>query len=125
MSFRTLQKILSELPGAYINGYWVAGARSILAITASIQPVALGQDMESLPEGRRLSDFMKVYTDTKLKVTDESTQPDLIVFDGFAYELVSVGKHQSGVIPHYKYTAVKAFKYTTDAAWLDGTLVRP
>lgn len=125
MSFRTSQKVLSELPGDYVNGYWVAGARSIMTITASIQPVALGQDMESLPEGRRMSDFVKVYSDVKLKVTDEHTQPDLIVFDGFAYEVVSVAKHQSNVISHFKYTAVKAFKYTTDAEWLNGTLVRP
>ena len=125
MSFRIARKILTEADGSYVNGYWLAGARAIIAADTSIQPVVMGQDMESLPEGRRLSDFVKVYTDSKLKVTDESTQPDLIVFDDFVYELVSIFKYQSNVLSHYKYVAVKQFKFTSDAEWLSGALVRP
>lgn len=89
--------------------------------------------MDALPEGRRLSDFCKVYTASDLKITEEAQgiQPDLVIWPeaGYAYEIVSKFVHQMGVIPHYKYIAVKRIKIiSTPAAlvtgWLNGTVTR-
>ncbi len=127
MSFRKLKDILREAAGTYTNGVWAPGARSALTTLASVQPVVMGQDMHALPEGRHLSDFVKLYTNDKLNVTadGEGVQPDIIIHEGYGYELVSIFVNQSGVISHYKYIGFKVFKFTTTADWLSGALKRP
>lgn len=127
MSFRRSKKVLREASGTYVNGVWSAGARSVVTTLASAQPVSLGRDMQSLPEGRHLSDYIKLYSSNLLNVTKdgEGSQPDIIVHEGYGYELIDVDKNQSGVIPHYKYIGVKVFKYTTDSDWTTGVTKRP
>lgn len=127
MSFRKLKDVLREAAGTYTNGVWAPGARSALTTMASVQPVVMGQDMHALPEGRHLSDFVKLYTNDKLNVTadGEGVQPDIIIHEGYGYELVSIFANQSGVISHYKYIGAKVFKFTTTADWLSGALKRP
>lgn len=127
MSFRKLKDVLREAAGTYTNGVWAPGARSAVTTLASVQPVAMGQDMHALPEGRHLSDFVKLYTNDKLNVTadGEGVQPDIIIHEGYGYELVSIFANQSGVISHYKYIGAKVFKFTTTADWLSGALKRP
>lgn len=127
MSFRKLKDILREAAGTYTNGVWAPGARSALTTLASVQPVVMGQDMHALPEGRHLSDFVKLYTNDKLNVTadGEGVQPDIIIHEGYGYELVSIFANQSGVISHYKYIGSKVFRFTTTADWLSGALKRP
>lgn len=127
MSFRKTKPLLSELVGAYVSGNWVPGTRTAGEVLASAQPVIIGQDLNALPEGRHLSDFVKFYTDARLKVTadGEGVQPDIIVHEGYGYEIVSIFTNQSGVINHYKYIGVKIFKFTTTADWLSGALKRP
>ena len=127
MSFRKLKDVLREAAGTYTNGMWAPGARSAVTTLASVQPVVMGQDMHALPEGRHLSDFVKLYTSDKLNVTadGEGVQPDIIIHEGYGYELVSIFANQSGVISHYKYIGAKVFKFTTTADWLSGALKRP
>ncbi len=125
--FRKTTTILKELPGAYVNGYWMAGTRFVEKIKASIQPVTIGQDMDALPEGRRRSDFVKLYSETRLTVTDddgENNQPDIVIFQGYGYEIISMFQNQSDVISHNKYIASKIFKFTTEADWISGALPR-
>lgn len=124
--FRTLRTLLREAVGTYNAGQWVPGARSTTTTLASVQPVTMGRDMRALPEGRRLSDFVKLYTYDRLKVTEEcaGVQPDILIHDGFGYELVSVEANQSGLLNHYKYIAVKIFKFTSVADWTSGVTQR-
>ena len=126
MSFRVARTVLTESAGSYVNGIWVAGTRTTGTTQASIQPVVMGQDMSALPEGRRISDFVKIYSADRLKVTDDgdNIQPDFIVYDGSCYELVSIYQNQNGVIPHYKYIAVRKMKYTSNSDWISGATVR-
>ena len=127
MSFRKSKDVLREAAGTYTTGVWAPGARSAVTTLASVQPVVMGQDMHALPEGRHLSDFVKLYTNDKLNVTadGEGVQPDIIIHEGYGYELVSIFANQSGVISHYKYIGSKVFKFTTTADWLSGALKRP
>jgi len=127
MSFRRLKEVLREAPGTYTNGVWAPGARSVVTTFASVQPVAMGQDMHALPEGRHLSDFVKLYTNDRLNVTadGEGVQPDIVVHEGYGYELTSIFANQSGVINHFKYIGVKVFRFTSTADWLSGALKRP
>lgn len=124
---RSSRITLIEAQGSYVNGVWVPGTRSVGSIMASIQPVVMGQDMASLPEGRRISDFVKIYTGTNLKVTDDGDgiQPDFVAYDGHCYELVSRYANQNAIISHYKYIAVRQMKFTNSSDWLSGAIVRP
>lgn len=127
MSFRKPKAVLRESAGTYTNGVWAPGARSVVTTLASVQPVVMGQDMRALPEGRHLSDFVKLYTNDKLNVTadGEGVQPDIVVHEGYGYELTSIFANQSGIINHFKYIGVKVFRFTSTADWLSGALKRP
>lgn len=123
-SFRKPMTLLRESAGGYIDGQWVAGTRTAMTVQASAQPIAAGQDMQAMPEGRRLSDAAKFYCADRLQVTDDGLQPDIIVHEGAGYELVSVFANQSNVISHYKYIGVKSLKFTSVADWLSGATGR-
>lgn len=101
-SFRKPYTIQRPATGSYVNGVWVAGAATNVAIMATIQPVT-GEDMKTLPEGRRLSDYVKVYTSTEVfPVSETIQQPDQLVWRGSTYECISVDVRQMDVIAHYK-----------------------
>lgn len=105
MSFRKQQTIKTRTAGDYVDGVWVEGSETIITIQASIQPLSL-EDMQATTEGRRLSDSVKMYTDSDLKAVDDkgaNQQPDVLVWRGRDYEIVSKGAYQMGVISHYKY----------------------
>lgn len=125
--FRSLKKLLTEGLGTHTDGIWVPGTHSVSTVLCSVQPVVKATDLVSLPEGRHLSDYVKVYTDTKLKIAEDGTnvQSDIIVNGDFGYEIVDVAENQSNVIPHYRYIAYKIFRFTNDNAWITGTLKRP
>jgi hypothetical protein len=127
--FRKPYTVLREVAGGYVNGLFVAGARSVASVLMSAQPITDGRerDMVPLPEGRHLSDTMKFYTSERLFVTadGEGIQPDIVVVEGYGYELLAISIHQSGVINHYKFVGIKVFKFTTNADWIAGTLKRP
>lgn len=127
MSFRKAFDVLTESAGSYVSGIFVPGMRSVFKIMASIQP-ATEQDLITAPEGRRISDMVKIYTDTNLQEGGEATglQPDLIVWRGFAYEINSISVRQMDVISHYKVFAIRRMATPLDytAAWVAGTLTR-
>lgn len=103
MSFRKPYVLIREMPGSYVDGEWVPGSPAPVNIMASIQPVT-GKDQITVPEGRRLTDFIKIYTDTEVLPVDEaaSQQPDKLTWRGRDYECVQVDPRQMGVISHYK-----------------------
>jgi hypothetical protein len=127
MGFRLPKTLLTEHPGAYANGQWVPGVRLYHTIQASVQPVTRATDLKTLPEGRHLSDFVKIYTDEKLQVTadGEGVQPDIIVQGGFGYEIIDIAPNRSEVINHYKYIAAKVFAIADPTEWTSGAVQRP
>ena len=104
MSFRKPQIITRTSAGSYVDGLFVAGSPSTITIQASVQP-ATGEDVKVLPEGRRLDDYVKVYTDADLQVLEEVTglQPDKLAWRGHTYECISADVRQMSVINHFRY----------------------
>lgn len=106
MTFRVGVTIIRRQPGTYVKGSYVpsGSVATNMSILASVQPLN-GEELKTLPEGRRLSDSVKVYTDAELIVLDETTntEPDRMTWRGHIYECVSMFAHQMGVINHYKY----------------------
>ena len=93
--------------GSYVNGNWVEGAEISGTIVASIQPLT-PQETQTLPEGERSSEFIRIYTATKLNKTNEValTKGDKITYNGRDYEVKKVEDWTAYRIPHYKAIAV-------------------
>lgn len=104
MSFRKPQAITRIGAGEYVNGVFVPGVESTIVILASVQPVT-AQDIATPPEGKRLSDYVKIYTSSELQVLNEvaGLEPDQLVWRGHTYECTSGDQWQNGVISHRKY----------------------
>ena len=95
--------------GSYVNGEWVKGASTTQTITGTWQP-STGEDMQQIIGARRVSEIFKGYTTTPLRTVQPGTtaeQPDSIVKDGIEYEIVFVAPWNNGLIPHYKFVAVR------------------
>jgi hypothetical protein len=103
MSFRKPQTIIRTTPGQYVDGKWVEGTEVNVPIMASVQPVT-AEDQIVMPAGKRLSDYVKVYTSTELVPLSEGSQqqPDRLVWRGKQYECKELGVRQMDVLPHYK-----------------------
>ena len=101
--FRSPFTVRRKVAGSYVNGFWVEGAESSFVIQASVQPVS-GLEMQELPEARRNTQAVKIYTDTQLLTvaTNVSTNPDILEAFGFDFEIIAVMPYQSNVISHYK-----------------------
>lgn len=108
MSFRKPQTITRTTAGAYVNGYFVDGVTSSITIQASVQPMT-GEDMKTLDAGKRLSDYVKVYTSSDLQVLGEASGliADRLTWRGHTYECISADVRQMGIINHFKYTFSK------------------
>lgn len=108
MSFRKPQTITRTSAGSYVNGYFVDGITSSITIQASVQPMT-GEDMKTLDAGKRLSDYVKVYTVNDLQVLSEATGliADRLTWRDHTYECISADVRQMSVIDHFKYTFSK------------------
>ena len=107
MIFRKPVTIKRKAPGQFTNGVWQDGAETTFSIEASVQPTT-PEDLQSLPESRRMGTSYRLYTDIRLfTVTEKSSNPDVAVIDGEDYEIAMVSIWQNNIIPHYKAIAVR------------------
>lgn len=110
--FRQPLVLYRRNPGAFVNGIWVEGIETAIPITASVQPTT-GEEMLSIPEGRRNRKTYSLFTSTKIDVIhglNNSTNPDQIEIYGGRYEIVRVeiwqnNPHVFGIVNHYKFYA--------------------
>ena len=111
-SFRKPYNVIRRSPGSYVDGYWVEGTENTIAIKASVQPLKVNE-IEALPEGKRSSAAVKIYSDSKLLPAKQATKmtiatsADLLQYADSTWEIVACATYQSGVIPHYKAYAVE------------------
>lgn len=114
-SFRKPYTVVRRAPGSYVNGYWEGGPESTFTIRASVQPLRM-DEIEALPEGRRSSSAVKIYTDTKLLSARQATEnadavsADILQYAGSEWEIIACATYQSGVIPHYKAYAIEVME---------------
>lgn len=93
-------------PGSYSRGRWVPGSSQLVAIVGSVQPVT-GKDTEFLPENRRDTGLVKVYSNEPLEVSHEggTSRGDVVIWAGKRWEVVQELVYANGLIDHYKYLA--------------------
>ena len=105
-------KILVTQPtgeGRYVDGRFIEGKKETIEIMASVQPM-MPSEIKMLPEGRRNFEGIKIYSDVKLKVSDElnNKNASILEYDGKKYEVQRVFNWAIGTdIPHYEILAVK------------------
>lgn len=80
-------------------------------ITGSWQP-AEGEDLQTLPEGRRNQSAYVLITSTDLKIDQQTIDGQaqrrtIVKHDGFDYEVVSLASWQNKILPHYNYLCVR------------------
>ena len=107
--FRIPVTLYRQNVGAYVNGVWVPAGETPIVITASIQPTT-GEDMLSIPEGRRNRKTYALFTSTKIEVIHTGANPDQVVIFGERYEVIKVEIWQNnppvfGIVNHYKFLA--------------------
>lgn len=107
--FRIPVSLYRKSGGAYVNGIWVEGSETLIPITASIQPTT-GEDLLSLPEGRRNKKTYSLFTSTDVNLIVSGKNPDQVVIFGERYEVVRVEPWQNnppifGVVNHFKFYA--------------------
>lgn len=100
-------RIVRASEGTYDeNGRWSEGQPVVLDIVAVVQPLN-AHEMVRLPEGRRTTGAVKVYSTSALQTADvkKQRQPDRFCWRGDEYELLSVEDHTFG--GYYKAIAVE------------------
>lgn len=110
--FRIPLNLYRQNPGSYVKGQWVPAGETLIVITASIQPTS-GEEMLSIPEGRRNRKTYSLFTSTPIDVihgVNNSTNPDQIEIFAERYEIVRVEVWQNnppvfGIVNHYKFYA--------------------
>lgn len=103
--------------GRYVNGNWIEGDEVVphdadgneisFSMTASIQRLS-PQETMAIPEGQRTSEWIRIYTATKLERTVESekTKGDIIIYNEREYEVMKIENWTETRIHHYKAMAV-------------------
>lgn len=91
--------------GSRVSGRWEESS-TMDTITGSVQPLN-GKDTQFLPEGRRDTGLMKVYSNSPLAVSIEGTgKPgDVVIWAGKKWEVIQELVYANGLIDHYKYIA--------------------
>lgn len=89
------------------TGAYVPGTTSTTTIKASVQPLT-GKDTNSLPEGERHKDWLKLYTRSELRPVNQHTGAagDRVEVDGITYEVRAVKRYRT-VCPHYRADVVR------------------
>lgn len=106
--FRKPVQILRFAEGAYVDGRWVPGSPTEFCITASVQPTR-PEDLQSLPEGRRVLASYRLYTNDVLFVPREGSngQPDRAVIKDEEFEIMALADWDNGIRTHRRYLAVR------------------
>jgi apolipoprotein N-acyltransferase len=105
-SFRRTITVSRQAAGSHVNGIWTPGTTTTTTIQASVQP-ATARDMERLPEGRRQTGAVKVYTSAALLVEQGTQKADRIILPSGTYEVAQADEWQNGVLPHNAYLCAR------------------
>ena len=92
--------------GAYVLGKFVPSKSTNLKIKATIEPMN-AQTLLLLPEGERVKESIRIYTDVELFTVDslKTKRADVVCYRGREYEVQMV-KHWTTLIPHFAVVAV-------------------
>ena len=87
-------KVLRKARGYVKNGRWVSGGQQSFLIDALIRPFS-GEQLAQSPEGSRLDEKLKVWTEERLIVEtgSDGQDSDLIVYMDFVYKVTALNAY--------------------------------
>lgn len=94
--------------GSWVDGRYQKGTPVTTTFTASVQPLR-PNETQIIPEHKRNSEAVKIYTQERLFNADEKNgiPADVVTHDGKIYEIMDVSNWSIGTdLPHYKAIAV-------------------
>lgn len=95
--------------GSYVGGRWVeTGTPTELSFKANVQPVSY-EELQRLPEGLRDKEMILLMTQTELRTAkqNDGTNPDVILWQGYEYQVQKVSAFLMGVSDHYEVYAMR------------------
>lgn len=106
--FRKNYTVKRRAAGTRNQGRWVEGAESDIVVVASAMPLR-GAELQTLPEGKRAMQAIKIYSNTELQTVDEENgvSADVLIYRSERYEVTTSEPWQSDVVTHFKHLAVK------------------
>jgi hypothetical protein len=96
--------------GTWVKGIFTNGEASDITISAGVQQPT-PDDIDLLEEGKRARKSIVVFTQTELKLPTETTNADVVVWDGEYYE-VNVLKPFRTLFDGYKAVCTKIENYS-------------
>lgn len=114
-SFRKpITVVRQNTEGSFINGRWVVAdespeTRTTFTILGSVQSPT-PEEMHTLPEGRRTTDTLIIYSDTALMTASIPLKrnSDIILYKDNEYTVHAISEWHNKCIEHYKYIMTKA-----------------
>lgn len=100
--FRQLRTGRRRVNGGFVGGFPQAPTIQMLVFTASVQPATFDA-LQLLPEGRRLTGSVMVFTSSELKTANTAFNSDLLLHEGRVYECMAQMPWGNNIINHNAY----------------------
>ena len=104
--FRQAVTVTRQPEGGYVDGVWQNDPAGTVAIKASVQP-ASAEDMQRLPEGRRQTGAVKLFTNDTLLTEKGAQKADVVNLPQGDYEVATAEEWVNGIIPHNAYICAR------------------
>ena len=106
ISFEKKINLKRTMVGTYKGGFYEKGSIENLTLMATVQPHFF-REVDKLPEGRQVSDAIKIYTEEKLISKNGKYQSDIVNYKGLFYEVFQVKDYSDNdILPHFKCIAL-------------------
>ena len=101
--FRQSLQVVSTAAGSYAEGVWTNGQQTLSLVSASVQPIT-PEEMQLVPENRRIEARYTLYTDTELKAAnqDAGINADIVYIRSRMFEVLGCDYWRNNVINHYR-----------------------
>jgi hypothetical protein len=106
MLFRQELTGYTKNPGSYVKGRWEEGEEILFNFFSSVQPLK-GDQLESLPQGRRSSKSYNLYTDKLMNCVLSDKNPDIVILFNERYEVYKREQWQNNIVSYYNYIVIK------------------
>jgi hypothetical protein len=101
--------IIRRVAGSYVNGDWVEGTTSNVAIEVNIQP-ARDHELMIFPESERSKEWYKLYSASEIRTQLEGTggnDADEFIFEGKRFKVMKARHYGMGILNHHRALAVR------------------
>lgn len=76
--------------GSYVNGEWIPDFEATTDIIIIVPQPIKANELSMLPDGEKLSDYLKTYTEVKVMPRLGNVDSDKIIYDSRNYKVVQV-----------------------------------